>query len=97
MKNENYYNKIKRLIYKRFDALDVEDLGHKQCLFNKESRRIEISIFKQPGEVYYRNKFSEKICKYFSVDRVDFEIFLKMWIKDKFKIKIKVNKIYPLF
>ena len=88
MKNEEYYNKIKKSIYLKFEALDFEDLGHTLYLRKKGTRYTEIGIFKKSGEVFYAYGFSEKIFKYFALKKIDFEIFLKMWVEDKFKIKV---------
>ena len=90
MKNEEYYNKLKGFFYKKFDELEVIYTGGGKILFlfNKETRLLEISIYTKSGEVYYAYRFSEKIRKYIPVESADFEIFLKMWVKDKFKITV---------
>ena len=88
MKNEEYYNKIKGFLYKKFDALEVKDTGTVLDLRNKKTRSLEISIFKKSGGVYYAYEFSDKFCKYFSLKKIDFQIILKMWVENKFKIKV---------
>ena len=87
-KKEEYYNKIKRVIYKRFDALDVEDLEHTLYLRKKGTKFTEITIYKNLGSVYYSFGLYNKIFIYTNLYQDDFEILLKMWLDDKFKIKV---------
>ena len=88
MKNESYYNKIKRFFYKKFDRLEVIDIEYIVQIYYKNEEYAEIIIKKDSGSVYYSYSFSNKTRKYFYLTTIDFENILKMWVEDKFKIKV---------
>ena len=90
MSKEEYYSKIKRFVYRKFDELEVakRNDGDDIYLHYKNNRYAEILIKKKSGEVYYYYEFSEKICKVIRLKKVDFEILLSKWVEDTFQIKV---------
>ncbi len=89
MSKEEYYSKIKRFVYKRFNELEVVERDNGDILYfryaNEEYAQIRIN--KKSDFVYYSYTLSDKICKIFQLEKRDFEIILRAWIEDTFKIK----------
>ena len=90
MSKKEYYSKIKRFVYRRFDELEVveRDNGNILCFGYKNKGYAEIVIYKNSGRVFYSKRFRDKINKIFRFEEIDFKIFLKKWVEDKFKIKV---------
>ena len=93
MSKEEYYSKIKRFVYKRFNELKVakRNDGDDIYLHYKNKRYAEILIKKISGEVYYDYEFKDKICKLIRLKKADFEIILKRWVEDAFQMKVSHN------
>ena len=103
MSKEEYYSKIKRFIYKRFNELEVFEStdGKKILLHYKNNDYANILIKKKSGEVYYNYEFRDKICKLIRLKNVDFEILLKGWIENTFQMQVNhpwkgINKTYKI-
>lgn len=99
MDNEQYYNRIKRFVYGKFDELEVIELseGNDLYLRYKDQEHAEIRIIKKVGIVYYSYKFSDKLKKYIRLERSDFVILLKRWVEETFQIKVyKTSEWSPL-
>ena len=90
MSKEQYYNKIKKFVYRRFDELEVVERNDGNTLYlrYKNNGHAEILIKKKSGEVYYNYEFRDKICKLIRLKKVDFETLLKSWAEDTFQIKV---------
>ena len=90
MSKEEYYNKIKRFIYKRFNELEVVERNDGNTLYlrydNEEYAQIRIN--KKLGWISYSDRFRDKICKLIRLNQVDFEILLKSWAEETFQIKV---------
>jgi hypothetical protein len=93
MDKEEYYNKIKRFIYKRFNELEVieHNNGNLIYLHYKNEGHVEVIIQKEFGSVLNYYKFRQKICKMVDLKVVDFEILLNRWVEDTLKIKVVRN------
>ena len=89
MSKEEYYSKIKKIIYRKFDELEVvkRNRGNNLYLRYKNEEYAQIRINKKSVFVYYSYTLSDKICKIFQLEKRDFEIILRAWIEDTFKIK----------
>jgi hypothetical protein len=89
MSKEEYYSKIKKIIYRKFDELEVvkRNRGNNLYLRYKNEEYAQIRINKKSDFVYYSYTLSDKICKIFQLEKRDFEIILRAWIEDTFKIK----------
>ena len=90
MSKEEYYSKIKRFVYRKFDELEVTERNKRNDLYlhYKNNEYAEILIKKKSGEVYYNYEFRDKICKLIRLKKVDFEILLSKWVEDTFQIKM---------
>jgi hypothetical protein len=90
MSKEEYYSKIKRFVYKRFNELEVFESTDGKVLYfiYKNNEYAQIRINKKLGEVYYHYEFKDKICKLIRLKQVDFEILLSIWVEDTFQIKV---------
>ena len=90
MSKEEYYSKIKRFVYKRFNELEVveRDNGNFLYLRYKNKGYAEILIKKISGEVYYDYEFKDKFFKIINLEKVDFEILLGRWVEDTFQMKV---------
>ena len=99
MSKEEYYNSIKNWVYNKFDDLEVIEFseGNDLYLRYKNQEHAEIRIIKKVGIVYYSYKFSDKLRKYIRLERADFEILLKRWVKETFQIEVyKTSEWSPL-
>jgi hypothetical protein len=90
MSKEEYYNKIKRFVYKRFNELEVFEStdGKKILLHYKNNDYANILIKKEFGNVYYHYEFKDKFCKLIRLKKVDFEILLGRWVEDTFQMEV---------
>ena len=90
MSKEEYYSKIKRFVYRRFDELEVVERNDGNTLYfhYDNEQYAQIRINKKLGWVFYSNRFRGKINKIFRLEQIDFEILLKSWVEDTFKIKV---------
>jgi hypothetical protein len=97
MSKEEYYNKIKKLIYRKFDELEVfkSTNGKKIYLHYKNSEYANILINKKSGEVYYHYNFRDKFFYTIRLENADFQIFLKGWIENTFQIKVSHPAVIP--
>jgi hypothetical protein len=95
MSKEEYYSKIKRFVYKRFNELEVIDRNNGNFLYlgYKNKGYAEIVIDKNSGLVYYYTGFKDKINKMVPLKMRDFEILLDRWVEDTFKIKV-INTLW---
>ena len=95
MSKEEYYSKIKRFVYKRFNELEVFEStdGKKILLHYKNKGYAEILIKKISGEVYYNYEFKDKFFKIIKLEKVDFEILLGRWVEDTFQMKVSHTQI----
>ena len=91
MSKEQYYNKIKRFVYNRFNELEVIERDNGNILYfrydNEEYAQIRIN--KKLGWISYSDRFRDKICKLIRLKKVDFEILLSKWVEDTFQMKVK--------
>ena len=89
MSKEEYYSKIKRFVYKRFNELEVIDRDNGNILYlrYKNEEYAQIKIDKNSGRVFYYKGFRDKINKIFRLEEIDFNILLKKWVEDTFQIK----------
>jgi len=92
MSKEQYYNKIKRYIYRKFDELEVINKGAYVYLRYKNDDYADILFRKELGYVYYYSGFKKKIINITRLETRDFEILLYRWIENT--LQIKVNEIY---
>lgn len=92
MNKENYYNKIKKYIYRKFEELEVAERndGNDLYLHYKNKQYCEIRLKKKLGELNYYYAFREKVIKLIPMEKRDFEIILSGWVEDTFKIKLKL-------
>ena len=90
MNKEQYYNKIKKFVSRRFDELEVTERNKRNDLYlhYKNNEYAEILIKKKSGEVYYNHEFKYKFFKTIRLEKVDFEILLGKWVEDTFKMKV---------
>ena len=90
MSKEEYYSKIKRFVYKRFNELEVIERSNVNYLYLRynNNKYAEIAINKKTNNVYYDHKFRGKICKTISLENTDFEILLCKWVEDTFQMKV---------
>ena len=90
MSKEEYYSKIKRFVYNRFNKLEVIERNDGNTLYLRydNEQYAKIGIDKKLGWVLYSNRFRNNINKIFQLEEIDFEIFLKKWIEDTFQIKV---------
>jgi hypothetical protein len=101
MSKEEYYSKIKKLIYRKFDELEVVERNDGNTLYLRYKNKgyAEILIKKISGEVYYNYEFRIKFFKIIHLEMVDFEFLLKRWVEDTFQMKVRHSKslyvIYP--
>lgn len=100
MTKEEYYNRIKKWVYGKFDKLEVIQYqnGNNIELQYKNGGYTQIRISKKFGYIYYYYEFSDKICKFIRFDNRDFEILLSRWVEKTFQMKVEGIKIvlYPL-
>ena len=89
MSKEEYYSKIKKVIYRKFNELEVieRDNGNDIYLRYKNDDYAKILVKRNSGEVIYCYRFRSKILKPIPIEKRDFEILLSRWAEDKFKIK----------
>ena len=94
MSKEEYYSKIKKFVYRRFDELEVFESNDRDILYlcYKNGDSAQIKINKNSLKVYYSYRLSNKIYKTISLKETDFEILLKRWVEETFKIKV-INTI----
>ena len=94
MSKEQYYNKIKKFVYRRFDELEVVERNDGNTLYlrYKNNGHAEILIKKISGDVYYHYEFKDKFFKIIKLEKVDFEILLGRWVEDTFQMKV-INTI----
>jgi len=90
MSKEQYYNKIKIFIYRKFEELEVVERDKGNVLYIRYNNEIyaQILIEKKSGKVYYSYRLSKKMYKIIPLETTDFEILLKRWVEDTFKIKV---------
>jgi hypothetical protein len=90
MDKEEYYNKIKNWVYRKFDELEPHKIYSEDtiCLRYKNNKYTQIIINKKLGDVVYYTDYRNKICKPIRLLRDDFDILLSEWIEDRFKIKV---------
>ena len=90
MSKEEYYSKIKKWVYRKFEELELveRDNGNFLYLRHKNDEFVQIMIDKKSSLVYYYTKFRDKINKIVRLEQTDFEILLKRWVEDTFKIKV---------
>ncbi len=90
MDKEQYYNRIKKWVYGKFDELEVikRKKGSNVYLRYKNGEYTQVEIDKKFGYVYYYYEFSEKICKHLRIEKHDFEILLKRWVEETFQMKV---------
>ena len=90
MSKEEYYTKIKRHVYRKFDELEVSKRndGNDIFLHYNNDEYAKILIQKNSGYVYYYSGFRNKIINPITLKIVDFEILLKQWVEDTFKMKV---------
>jgi hypothetical protein len=90
MSKEQYYNKIKKFVYRKFDELEVSkrNLGNDIFLHYNNAKYDQILIQKKSGYIYYQSKYRDKIIKPIALENVDFEILLKRWVEDTFQMKV---------
>ena len=90
MDKEEYYNIVKRFVYRKFNELEVSTRNDVDVIYlhytNMEYAKARIRI--NSGEVYYVNKFRNKIIKPINLEKGDFDILLSRWIEDTFQIKV---------
>ena len=99
MSKEEYYSKIKRFVYRKFEDLEVvkSNDGNNIYLHYKNEEYAQILAEKKSGELIYHYSFANKIIKPIPMAMLDFEILLKRWVEDTFQIKvINTNGIYRL-
>lgn len=91
MRKEQYYNSIKRFVYRKFDELKVfqSNDGNVLYLHYKNDDDVQIRIYKNTRTVNCYFGFKIKIAKVISLNDADFEILLSRWIEDKFQIKVR--------
>ena len=90
MKKEEYYNKIKIFIYRKFEELEVVKRNNRNELYlrYKNGDSAQIMINKNSGWVYYFRRFRYKIDNMIRLEQDDFEILLSRWVEDTFQIKV---------
>ena len=90
MSKEEYYDRIKKWLYIKFDELKViESLNGNNLFFKyKNQKYCDIRIQKNSGIVFYYYMFSEKFFNRIRLKEADFEIILSKWIEDRFQIKV---------
>jgi hypothetical protein len=92
MSKEEYYSKIKRFVYRKFDELEVTERNKRNDLYlhYKNNEYAEILIKKKSGEVYYNYNYelSDKFFMTINLEKVDFEILLGRWVEDTFQMKV---------
>ena len=95
MSKEEYYSKIKRFVYRKFEELKVRKRndGNDIYLNYNDAKYDQIIVNKNSGYVYYYSEYKNKICYMIGVNQVDFEILLKYWIEDTFKMEVKDTPI----
>jgi hypothetical protein len=90
MSKEEYYSKIKRFVYRKFNELEVVERNLGDALFlrynNEPYAQIRINI--KSGNVYYYRNFRNKFIKVIHMENSDFEILLGKWIEETFQIKV---------
>ena len=89
MSKEEYYSKIKRFVYRKFDELEVTERNDYDTLVLHNEDYYEILIEKKSGFVYYSYRLSNKIYKTIPLEETDFELLLKRWVEDTFQVKVK--------
>ena len=90
-KDEEYYNKIKAFVYRKFDKLTIKKNVYNTSimyLYYEKNAYYEIMIEKNTGKVIYYYGLENNINKIIPITRVDFQILLEKWINDKFQIKV---------
>ena len=90
MNKEEYYNTIKRFVYRKFNELEVIENNKRNRVYlrYKNGDSAQIMIDKNSGLLFYYKGFGDKINKIFRLEQIDFEIILKKWVEDTFKIKV---------
>ena len=90
MSKEEYYSKIKKIVYRKFDELEVVERNKRNDLYLRYKNKgyAEILIKKISGEVYYDYEFKDKFFKIINLEKVDFEILLGRWVEDTFQMKV---------
>lgn len=93
MSKEKYYDKIKRLVYRKFNELEVIDSSHGNDLYirYKNDDYAQVLIAKTNGYVFYYYEFKDKICNMIQLEERDFKILLERWVQDTFQIKVELT------
>jgi hypothetical protein len=90
MSKEEYYSKIKRFLYRKFEELELVERNNGNYLYlrydNEEYAQIRID--KKSGRVFYSKRLRDKINKIFRLEEIDFKILLKSWVEDTFQIEV---------
>lgn len=94
MNKEKFYTGIKNTMYRKFERLEIVEHYNANILYLrfKHEKQAQIVIKTKSCNVYYYYRFKFKIDKLFPIQDNDFEILLKRWVEDKFKMK--VNDIF---
>ena len=94
MSKEEYYSKIKKFVYRRFEELEVvkSNDGNNIYLHYKNEEYAQILAEKKSGELIYHYSFANKIIKPIPMAMHDFEILLKRWVEETFKMKVSRTK-----
>lgn len=89
MDRETFYIAIKKTIYRKFNELEVVERNDGDVLHfrYKDEEYPQIRVEKKPHELYYYEKFRNKITKLIPMSDREFEIILNKWAEDKFKMK----------
>jgi hypothetical protein len=90
MSKEQYYNKIKKFVYRKFEELELVERNNGNFLYlcYKNNEEAQIRINKKSGLVLYTKRFGDKINMIFRLEQIDFEILLSIWVEDTFKMKV---------
>ncbi len=93
MSKEEYYSKIKKIVYRKFDELEVIHSSHNNDLYirYKNDKYAQIVIGKTTGFIFYYYEFKDKICNIIQLETRDFKILLERWVQDTFQIKVELT------
>lgn len=87
MSENKLYLKTRRWFYNRFDKLKVSEDTEKILLKDKHEFSV-VRIYKSEKEAFYFVFFRYDLVSVIPIKNADFEMFLREWIEDKFKIKL---------
>lgn len=87
MSENKLYLKTRRWFYNQFDKLKKSEDTEKMVLRDKNEFSV-IRIYKSGKDAIYSASFRYDLVSVIPIKTVVFEMFLREWIEDKFKVKV---------